>query len=158
VDGVAVVRFMPARTLTVDQSFFIRKPPKVVFRAISDPAQIVRWFLARAELPTEKGAPYRFEWPGGYSHEGKVLEFVKDRRLTLSWPNGTPSKRFLTRVTFTVRRAGTGSFLKVHHTGFPRTPGGIEQYGGTQSGWAYYLVNLRSVLEHGQDLRSPRDG
>jgi uncharacterized protein YndB with AHSA1/START domain len=149
---------MPPKSLTIDQSYFYRKSPRTVFRAVADPKQIVRWFLAKAELPPEKGARYRFEWPGGYSHEGSVIEFVRDRRLTLSWPNGSRSERFLTRVTFSVRRAGPGTFLKLHHTGFPRTPVGIEQYGGTESGWAYYLVNLRSVLEHGRDLRSPRDG
>ncbi|MGA8274781.1 MAG: SRPBCC domain-containing protein [Thermoplasmata archaeon] len=149
---------MVSKSLTIDQSFFFEKSPRTVFRALSESKQIVRWFLAKAELPHEKGARYRFEWPGGYFHEGTVLEFVRDRRLTLTWPNGSRSKRFFTRVTFTVRRAGRGTFLTVHHTGFPRTPVGIEQYGGTESGWAYYLVNLRSVLEHGVDLRSPRDG
>ncbi len=149
---------MATRTLTVDQSFFFEKPLTTVFRAVSDSRQIVRWFLAKAELPLRKGAQYRFEWPGGYSHEGKVLEFEADRRLTLSWPNGSRTDRFLTRVTFSVRRAGRGTFLTIHHTGFPRTRVGLEQYGGTQAGWAYYLVNLRSVLEHGVDLRSPRDG
>jgi uncharacterized protein YndB with AHSA1/START domain len=149
---------MPTKSLTVTQSYFFSKPPRTVFRAISEPELLVRWFLAKADLPKERGGPYRFEWAGGYSHEGKVLEFVRDRRMSLSWPNGARSERFLTRVTFTLRRAGNGTFLTVRHTGFPRTPIGIEQYGGTASGWAYYLMNLRSVLEHGVDLRSPRDG
>lgn len=149
---------MPPKTLTVDQSYFYSTPPRKLFRSLTDPKEIVRWFLAKATLPPHPGAGYRFEWPGGYSHEGTVLEFSRDRRLVLTWPNGPTSRRFLTRVTFSLRRAGPGTFLNVHHTGFPRTPTGIEQYGGTQSGWAYYLVNLRSVLEHGRDLRSPRDG
>jgi len=149
---------MPAKKLTIDQSFFYETTPERVFRAVTEPKEIVRWFLAKAELPPKKGARYRFEWPGGYSHEGTVLDFVPGRRVTLSWPNGPVSRRFHTRVTFSVRRAGKGTFLTVHHSGFPPTPVGIEQYGGTESGWAYYLVNLRSVLEHGRDLRSPRDG
>jgi uncharacterized protein YndB with AHSA1/START domain len=148
---------MPPRTLSFQQSYFYEKPLSTVFRAVSDPHQIVRWFVAKADLPARKGAAYRFEWPGGYSHAGKVLEFARNRRLTLSWPNGPPDRRFFTRVTFSVRRAGSGTFLTVRHIGFPGTRVGIEQYGGSQSGWAYYLVNLRSVLCFGRDLRSPRD-
>jgi uncharacterized protein YndB with AHSA1/START domain len=149
---------MPPKGLSIKQAYFFNARQDQVFRALSDPREIVRWFLAKAELTPKKGTTYRFEWPGGYSHEGKVLDVIPGCRLTLSWPNGPANRRFLTRVTFTLRRAGTGTFLTVQHTGFPTTPVGIEQYGGTQSGWAYYFVNLRSVLEHGHDLRSPRDG
>jgi uncharacterized protein YndB with AHSA1/START domain len=149
---------MPAQRLEVRQSYLYRTSPRRLFRALTDPEQIVGWFLAKADLPLEKGSDYRFEWSGGYSHTGKVLDVVPDRRLVLEWPNGAGARRFLTRVTFTLRRAGRGTFLTVRHTGFPATLYGIEQYGGTQSGWAYYLLNLRSVLEHQRDLRSPRDG
>jgi uncharacterized protein YndB with AHSA1/START domain len=149
---------MAARTVGLRQSYFYRTTPRRVFAALTEPDQIVRWFLARAELPLEKGATYRFEWAGGYSHTGHVLDVVRDRRLKLEWPNAAGSHRFLTQVTFTLRRAGVGTFLTVDHRGFPRTPTGIAQYGGTQSGWAYYLLNLRSVLEFDRDLRSPRDG
>ncbi|MCI4365840.1 MAG: SRPBCC domain-containing protein [Thermoplasmata archaeon] len=143
--------------LSIDQSFFYRASNRRVFRALTDPAELTRWFVAKADLPHEAGAAYRFEWPGGYSHVGTVEEFVPPRRLSLTWPHGPVRGRFYTRVTFTVRRAGPGTFVSVHHTGFPSTPKGLAQYGGTQSGWAYYLLNLRSVLEFGRDLRSPRD-
>jgi uncharacterized protein YndB with AHSA1/START domain len=149
---------MRAKPLALRQSYFYRTSPQRLFRALTDPKQIVGWFLAKAELSLEKGAPYRFEWAGGYSHTGRVLDVVPDRRLSLEWPNGSGTHRFQTQVTFTLRRTGRGTFLTVIHTGFPRTPVGLEQYGGTQSGWAYYLLNLRSVLEFGRDLRSPRDG
>jgi uncharacterized protein YndB with AHSA1/START domain len=142
----------------LDQSYFFETTPARVFRAVSDPKEIVRWFVAKAELPRRVGAPYRFEWPGGYFHVGRVLDFVPGKRLTLDWPHGEGRGAFRTRVTFSVRRAGAGTFLSVHHVGFPRTERGIAQYGGTQSGWAYYCLNLRSVLAHGIDLRSPRDG
>jgi uncharacterized protein YndB with AHSA1/START domain len=149
---------MSEKKLALRQSFFYRTSPRRLFRALTDPEQIVGWFLAKAELPLRAGAEYRFEWAGGYAHRGRVVEVIPDRRLTLEWPNGSGSHRFVTEVTFTLRRAGRGTFLTVKHSGFPRTPQGLEQYGGTQSGWAYYLLNLRSVLEFGRDLRSPRDG
>jgi len=149
---------MAEKKLALRQSFFYRTTPRRLYGALTEPDQLVGWFLSKAELPLQGGAPYRFEWAGGYSHRARVVEVVPDRRLTLEWPNGSGTHRFMTEVTFTFRRAGRGTFLTVQHSGFPRTPVGIEQYGGTQSGWAYYLLNLRSVVEFGRDLRSPRDG
>jgi uncharacterized protein YndB with AHSA1/START domain len=148
---------MPARPLTVEQTYFYRAPARRVFRSLTNTTELARWFIEKAELSPEKGTPYRFQWPGGYHHEGTVLAVVPGQQLTLSWPHGSGARRFLTRVTFSLRPSGRGTILSVRHTGFPRTPFGLEQYGGTQAGWAYYFVNLRSVLEHRCDLRSPRD-
>ena len=56
-----------------------------------------------------------------------------------------------------LRKSGRGTLISIRHSGYPRTPGWVEIYGGTQAGWAYYLMNLKSVLETGRDLRSPKD-
>jgi uncharacterized protein YndB with AHSA1/START domain len=149
---------MASKLLTIDQAYFYEASPRRVYRALTSPPELARWFLAKADLPLRKGAPYRFEWPGGYSHTGRVVEVVPNRSLTLDWANGPAPRQFRTRVTFSLRSAGAGTFLKVHHSGFPRTRLGIEQYGGSAAGWAYYFVNLRSILTGGSDLRSPRDG
>jgi uncharacterized protein YndB with AHSA1/START domain len=128
-----------------------------VFRALSNPDELTRWFLRSARLPAMKGEEYEFVWQGGYRHCGKVLAFEKNRRLSLSWPNRYRRTTRWTRVTFTVTRQGRGTLVRLKHVGHARSEGWIEIYGGTQSGWAYFMMNLRSVLEHGFDLRSPRD-
>src|SRR5271170_2476660 len=145
---------MAASTLTIHQVFHLRAPVAKVFRALTDPSEITKWFLAKAQLTPRRGGRYDFTWQGGYRHEAAVLEFVQNRRLTLEWPG---VGRGITRVTFSVRREGMGTRLEVRHTGYRRTPAWLEMYGGTQSGWAYYLMNLKSVLEHGHDLRSAGD-
>jgi hypothetical protein len=54
--------------------------------------------------------------------------------------------------------AADGTLLTVEHTGFPRGEEWVELYGGTEWGWTYFAMNLKSVLESGHDLRSPSDG
>jgi uncharacterized protein YndB with AHSA1/START domain len=142
------------KTLTIRQSYYLRAPVKKVFRALTEPTKITKWFVGEARLDPRRGGTYRFTWLGGYRHGGKVLEFIKNRRLALEWPTPRLGK---TRVTFTVRPRGKGTQLRVVHSGYKTTPAWLEMYGGTQSGWAYYLMNLKSVLEHGNDLRSLRD-
>ncbi|MCI4324108.1 MAG: SRPBCC domain-containing protein [Thermoplasmata archaeon] len=145
---------MVATTLTVRQSYRVNAPVSKVFRALSEPSELTKWFLGQATLPHRRGGTYEFVWPGGYRHEGRVLEYVVNRRLSLTWPS---AKLGDTKVTFTVQRSGRGTRLDLRHTGYRTTRAWLEMYGGTQSGWAYYLMNLKSVLENGHDLRDPSD-
>jgi hypothetical protein len=62
-----------------------------------------------------------------------------------------------TRVTFRLKPKLDGTFLEMTHTGFKAGGLWIELYGAVCSGWAYFLTNLKSVLQHGRDLRSPED-
>jgi hypothetical protein len=61
-------------------------------------------------------------------------------------------------MTFTVARQGRGTLLRLRHVGYPDSGGWAPIYGATQSGWSYFLMNLKSVLEHGHDLRCEQDG
>lgn len=45
-----------------------------------------------------------------------------------------------------------------HRHFFPREEKWTAPYGGAEWGWAYFAINLKSVPETGQDLRSERDG
>jgi uncharacterized protein YndB with AHSA1/START domain len=148
---------MAPRTLSIDQTYFVARPVSTVFRALSTPAGLARWFLKSARLPKVKGAEYEFVWQGGYRHTAKVLEFVPHRRLSLQWWNRARGRTLVTRVTFELRPRGKGTLLHLRHTGYPRSDPWIEAYGATHSGWAYFLQNLRSVLEHEHDLRSRLD-
>jgi uncharacterized protein YndB with AHSA1/START domain len=128
---------------------------KEVFRTVSEPSELTRWFLANADIVPEHGRRYEFTWQGGYRHAGKVLEFVRNRKLSIDSPGPGNGK---TRLTFSVRRDGTRTLLEVRHSGYRKaTDAWLEMYGGTESGWAYFLLNLKSLLEHGHDLRSSRD-
>jgi uncharacterized protein YndB with AHSA1/START domain len=146
---------MAGTTLTVRQSYQIHAPVTRVFRALTEPSELTKWFLGEATLPHRRGEAYQFVWKGGYRLEGRVLEYVANRRLSLTWPSDRLGD---TRLTFTVRRSGRGTRLTLRHSGYKTSRPWLEMYGGTQWGWAYYLMNLKSVLEHGHDLRDPSDG
>jgi len=81
------VEVMPRKTLVIEQNLYIKAPVGDVFRALSDSSELPRWFLKSARLPPKKGEDYEFVWQGGYRHEGQVLEFIPNRKLSLSWPN-----------------------------------------------------------------------
>jgi uncharacterized protein YndB with AHSA1/START domain len=144
--------------LVIEQAYFLEASVPDVYQALTDPKGLAGWFLAKADMPAQKGEEYQFWWQGGYHHRGVVLERVKNRRLSLSWPNTYRGETKETRVTFALSKKGRGTLLRLRHTGYPASTGWIDVYGATQSGWAYFLLNLKSVLQTGVDLRSLNDG
>jgi len=146
------------KSRTIKQGLYIRAPPDKVFRALTEPRLLKKWFLSSAKLSPRKGGNYQFAWHGGYTHTGKVLDYLRDKRLSLSWPGIIRGKLLgNTRVTFRLKPKTDGTFLEMTHTGFKAGNLWIELYGAVCSGWAYFLMNLKSVIQHGRDLRSPED-
>jgi uncharacterized protein YndB with AHSA1/START domain len=144
--------------LRVQQQYEIAAPPAKVFRALTQPVELTRWMLESATLSLRPGTTFWFGWAGGYHLEGRILAVRNGRSLTITWPQGSPRKPLgETRVRFTVRSKGKGSLLSMVHSGFGRGPAWVRTYALTSSGWAYYLTNLKSVLENGRDLRRAGD-
>jgi hypothetical protein len=84
----------------------------------------------------------------------KVKKFEDNKSVSFSWSdklkNGEIAK---TTAAFEVVKKGKGSVLKLRHSGF-KDP---EHFADCSSRWAYYLTNMKSVLDNGRDLRSKYD-
>ncbi|MGA7476529.1 MAG: SRPBCC domain-containing protein [Thermoplasmata archaeon] len=139
---------------TIEQTYFFRAPVAKVFRSLTEPSELTRWFLKSARLPHTAGATYEFVWQLGYRHRAKVIAFVPNRKLSLEWP---AKGLGMTQVTFTFAARKGGTRVTLRHTGYGRTPAWVDNYGGTCEGWAYFLTNLKSVLRTGTDLREAGD-
>lgn len=147
-----------AKVPPVEHTFYYAAPPTTVFAALTEPAQLARWFVEKATISPRKGATFRLTWRGGYSMKGKVKGAVPPKRLVLTWNDEFENGKVLkTEVRFDLRKKGKGTLLTVTHRGFKDGKKWVALYGGIESGWAHYLTNLRSVLEHGTDLRSDLD-
>ena len=146
------------KTWSVSQEYFIDASPKKVFAMITDPDRLAKWMAFRATISLRKGGKYTFTWRAGYHHEGKVLAFVRGKRITLAWPYHDGKKLLgVTKFQLAIRPKGKGTQVGLRHSGFPQTKEWLPIYAGSGAGWAYYMMNLKSVLEYGNDLRSKRD-
>lgn len=141
----------------IDHQYLVHADPEAVFRAISDPDWLVRWLCDTAALEARPQGAYRLGWAGGPTHAGELAEFVPGRKVSFawSWPGVSLAG---TVFSLEVEPADGGALLRVQHRGFPRTEEWTDLYGGAEWGWTYFAMNLKSVLETGRDLRSPRDG
>jgi len=146
-----------AKPPRIEQRFYYAASQKRVYAALTEPRQLVKWFLQEASLEPKTGGAFRFVWRGGYSMKGKVLRARPGKEVEFSWVDRFDGKVLKTVASFTLRKKGSGTLLAVTHSGFKGGRRWVALFGAVQSGWAYYLTNLRSVLEHGVDLRSELD-
>jgi len=147
----------PRKTRTLRLQVFVDAPPKKVFKAVSDPERLTRWFVDTATLSPRKGGRYALGWTDGPTHTGKVLEFVRGKSLTLTWQWPGIEDQLQTRLKISVEPKGDGAIVRFTHSGFPKQERWVDLHAGAVQGWMYFLMNLKSVVEHKRDLRSPHD-
>jgi len=143
-----------AKIFAAEQSYYFAAPVERVFRGLTDPKMLVKWFLSKAKVEAKKNGNYTFDWMGGYHMTGKVKRYEATKSVSYSWSdrlkNGQLAK---TTVSFRVSKKGRGTLLKLRHMGF-KDP---EHFAECSSRWAYSLTNMKSVLDHHVDLRSKYD-
>jgi uncharacterized protein YndB with AHSA1/START domain len=145
---------MPKSYIAKQSYYFGKSQPEIVFQALTEPKMLVKWFLSKAKLEPRKGGICSFDWLGEYHITDKVKKFEKNKAVSFAsadrLKNGKIAK---TTASFEVAKKGKGTLLKLRHTGF-KYP---EHFADCSSRWAYYLTNMKSVLEQGVDLRSKYD-
>ena len=147
-----------ARPPSIRQTFYYKVSPERVYRALTEPSELVKWFPDRAQISLKPGGRFYLTWKAGFTMRGKVKAVKPPTELRVTWIDRIPGvSTFETEARFKLVGKGKGTLLTVHHSGFESGQRWISLYGAVQSGWAYYLTNLRSVLEHKIDLRTSND-
>lgn len=145
---------MTPKSYATEQSYHFEAPPEKVFRALTDPNILSKWFLSKAKLDLKAGGSYTFDWIGGYHMVGKVKRVEFNKAISFSWTDELKNGEIArTTASFRVAKKGNGSLLTLRHTGF-KDP---EHFADCSSRWGYYLTNMKSVLDHRVDLRSKYD-
>jgi uncharacterized protein YndB with AHSA1/START domain len=148
---------MSSNELVILQRYYFDASPGAVFKALTKPKRLAKWFLKSGKIKPQEGSSYTFTWKNGTSHTGTVEKVAPDKTLVLTWPDKMKDQVYETRVSFALTKKGKGTLLVLEHTGFKDGADWVSLYGAIQAGWAYYMTNLKSVLSEGVDLRSKLD-
>lgn len=153
---------------TIDWSQFvlsipINVPAQDLYDAWTIPDRIESWFLREARFKESNGSPrpgnqaiqagdtYAWRWHG-YTDDtteyGEVLEANgKDFLQFVFGKAGTVSVR--------IKQLAGEQVLEVTQHNIPPGEKAIKDYYiGCSGGWTFYMVNLKSILEGGIDLRN----
>ena len=156
---------MPEAMITADLDAIvceidIAEPPERVFHALTDDAQLVRWFTG-AECPvkiwhfqayvvgryhyhTEKGS-MTINGINEFECQGEILEFQPPRLLVYTWvANWHAEQERTTVVRWDLTPDGSGTHVKVTHSGLAGEEVARKDYSG---GWPGVLESLRKFSE-----------
>src|SRR5579862_5365917 len=152
---------------TIVAEIFIAAPPERVFQALIDPNQSTKWW-------GQSGMYRITEWkgelrPGGkwssvgvgadgksFRVEGEYLEVDPPRRLVHTWvASWTSALNTIVRWELEARpvhglqhsgpqKLGTGTLVKVHHSGFAGHPDAAKDHG---QGWIRVLGWMQAFVE-----------
>jgi uncharacterized protein YndB with AHSA1/START domain len=132
--GRAVVRFERP----------LRHAPEVVWRALTDPAELAHWFPSTVSGSWTPGSELRFELEGGIEMEGEVKEFDEPRTVAFEWGEDL--------LVFELTETPDGCLLK-----FTATMGAIDKAARDAAGWHVCLDRLGAWLG-GADAVAPGGG
>ena len=136
---------MTERTIT--RELALAAPVERVWRAITDPAELSRWFGDRTELTLVPGAEGAFSWDEHGRYAMRIDEVSPPHRLVWSWihePDVPFDAATATRVEWTLEaRHDGGTTLTLVESGF-RTELHHQQ---NSEGWTSELGELSDLLK-----------
>jgi uncharacterized protein YndB with AHSA1/START domain len=129
----------------------IAVPPERVFRAITDPKELMHPDTYRAhawESDLRVGGKWRVEGKSvdgtPYSVYGEFLEIVPPRRLVHTWQHDWDANHPETKVIFTLDDVPGGTLVTLRHEGFGTRS---ESCSSHARGWERVLAWLESYVE-----------
>lgn len=141
------------KTIDIDAS------AETVFKALSDPMELTKWFPDDAILENKVGGKFqisfykdsknsRMKMDRDFHNEGRVLEFVQNKKLayTWQWKNmlGFPE----TIVTWELEQLNKNKTrVTLTHTGFTGKEEGPASAKEHDHGWSFFLGELVSYCK-----------
>src|SRR5215469_10901233 len=107
-------------------------PPSVIFKALTAPKHLNRWFTSGAKVDLRLGGRYSNK----DGDKGRFLDIVPNNRLRFSWdnPNWAPGSI----VEILLKRIQDRTVVTLIHSGFKKAKE-YRHYVSDQSGWDWAL-------------------
>ena len=143
---------------SIEQEILIGAPAEVVWRVITEPDQISRWFSDEAEVDARPGATGTLTWkPGGRGGSKevemiapiRVVEAEPYRRFSFRWGHpqeASPDEDNSALVEFSLTQEAHGTRLRVIESGIDAVThddnGKTRYFESHEQGWERHLCEL----------------
>lgn len=122
-------------------------PPERIWKALTDAADLVRWFPLEARVEPGEGGAIFMGWRNEYAATSDILAWEPNERLVISWswsddPDVTPQA-----TEYRIAKEDARTVLNVVTSGFPDHPSWDAFVEGTNRGWVFELRSLKHYLE-----------
>jgi uncharacterized protein YndB with AHSA1/START domain len=145
-------------TRSFDITIEIAVSPDAVWQAITDPAEITRWFASRAEVVPGAGGKWMISWDGNWPWNADIEIWEPNRRLRLVDRNARPydvhgeaqigsAPPMQLAIDWHIEAKGGTTTLRLVHSGFGRGGAWDDEFEGVSVGWPMELHGLKHYLE-----------
>lgn len=137
----------------------IKATPEEVFRAITEPEQIAKWFAPIARVDPRVGGEYFISWDPGMKGSGSIISAwdpythfagYSERSVAYSC-EGKPVETGVVQrmaVDYYIEAVGDGvTRLRLVQSGFGPGAAWDDEFESTKTGWADFLKKLKEILE-----------
>jgi len=156
---MTTIRITPDQDAVISE-IEIAAPPDRVFQALTDAAQLKRWFTSPEcpvkfwEMDPRLGGRYRYATEKGstvvnnvseFACHGEILEYDPPRVLVYTWFGNwhdDPTRSTIVRWELTAKSGGT--HVRVTHSGLSAMPVARKDYSG---GWPGVVEMLKKFVE-----------
>ncbi len=136
----------------------IKATPEEVFRALTEPGEIVKWFGPEARVDPRVGGEYYISWGPGMDMTKTISAWepgahfgVSSGRSIAYDSKGRPVETGVTQiiaVDYYIEAVGDGvTRLRLVQSGFGAGAAWDDEFEAIKTGWAEFLNKLKEVLE-----------
>jgi uncharacterized protein YndB with AHSA1/START domain len=125
---------------------FIARPPAAVWRALTEPDLLARWWAA-GDIKPVVGHRFTIDMGSWGPQPCEVLEVEPERLLSYTFAEGSLD----TTITWRLEPEGAGTRLFLRHAGFAE---GSTALTGMGNGWPGLLRRIEPALAQGQESGS----
>jgi uncharacterized protein YndB with AHSA1/START domain len=133
--------------LTVDTSASL----DAVWRAITDPKEIERWFPLKASGSPGPGGSITLSWGAPMEWTTHIKVWEPPTHLQFEDPVDPSRPEAVSRVDYHLETRAGRTVVRLVHSGFDASADWDEQFTSTTNGWRYFLMNLRHYVERHQN-------
>lgn len=137
----------------------IKATAEEVFRAVTDPEQIVKWFAPYARVDGHVGGVYDISWDPELQGDGTISvwdppkHFAQYTERSVAYncegqPVDTGTAQRIV-IDYYIEAIGDGvTRLRLVQSGFGPESAWDDEYEATRTGWAEFLKKLKTILEN----------
>jgi len=143
--GKAAMKAQEAKTRCVDEQIEIAAPAEAIWKALTVPEELTRWFpLDAGENPDGTGW---MAWGEDFRFSGRVTASERQKFLRTEpvYPPGVQGPPMVTE--FRLEARGAKTLVRVIQSGFGAEAQWDEEIDGTRRGWKFQLRSLQNYLE-----------
>lgn len=130
----------------------VAAPVEAVWKALTDAAELTRWFPIEAEVKPGVGGTIRLSW--GPDYEGTAPISIWEPNRHFQWKEVAPAApgekdsggRAIV-IDWVLEARGGRTILRLVNSGFTGADWEEEYYSSLEYGWVFMLTNLKHYLE-----------